>query len=69
MSFDIPAGELYRHSEALNNEDESCALKHNVVHVAPSNRIENVRHERTGYDPSYERDIRFTKVAELLEEC
>ena len=61
--------ELYRNSKALNNKDDPGEVKHNIVHVTPSDWIENVRRERTRYDPSYERDIRLIKVAEFLEEC
>lgn len=69
MSFDILVAELYCNSKALYNKGDPSALKHNVIHVAPSNWTENVRRERTGDGPGYERNIRFTKVAEFLEEC
>jgi hypothetical protein len=65
--FDILIAELHCTSKALYNKDNPSALKHHVIHVSPSNWTENVRRERIGYDPDYERDIRFTKIAEFLE--
>jgi hypothetical protein len=69
MSFDIISAEFHRNCKALDNEDDSSALKDNCVGIAPVDRTQDVRGKRAKDDACYECDVCFTKVADLLEEC